>query len=44
MPVWLVLLVAFYGSFMGTFLASAFYVSKREDDRNEECGNGESAN
>lgn len=42
MPVWLVLLVAFYGSFMGTFLACAFYVSKREDDRSEDGFNGES--
>lgn len=43
MPVWLFLAVVFSGSFMGAFLASAFYVSKREDNRNEECCDGESA-
>lgn len=43
MPVWLVLLVAFYGSFMGTFLACAFYVSKRDDRSEEDSYHGESA-
>ena len=44
MPVWLILIVIFSGSFLGCFFASAFYVSKREDESRKERGNGEGAN
>jgi hypothetical protein len=43
-PIWLFAIIVFAGVFLGAFLASAFYVSKREDDRSEGCRNGESTN
>ena len=44
MPAWLILIVIFSGSFLGCFFASAFYVSKMEDESRKERGNGEGAN
>lgn len=44
MPIWLFAIIIFAGAFLGAFLASAFYVSKREDERNEGCSNGEGSN
>lgn len=44
MPIWLILIVVFFGSFLGCFFASAFYVSKMEDESRKEQGNGEGAN